>query len=351
MILYRGEKKDYEQTSCAPNIFRNEDVNKIPLFEKTLFEEMISKGVTKKKDYLSIAIDAQHGGFPSRLLDVSYNALVALFFATEKVKKDHEEDDLAVVHIFFPEQIFATSSDAAIKTYEDIVCQNQEYNTLPISIYNHKLIDHSKKNSRIIAQQGAFILFPGNEFFPIQNISKVIIKIDGRNKNSIREELKTLFGIHQGFIYPEPENQILDIKQRIRKIVNEMPSYKSEFEFMLNGFYLNLLRFKQDLYTYYRQDKDLNNMEPYFEDIKAYEHYIVRSSRDIYASYLILVKENIGQEETRTILELINSYKVRSEKIHEQIMFIVLGTKFKDTNQKITLSKFEKYINEGKLRA
>lgn len=42
---------------------------------------MSANHLTDGKTYLEIAIDAQHGGFPSRLLDVTYNCIVALYFA------------------------------------------------------------------------------------------------------------------------------------------------------------------------------------------------------------------------------------------------------------------------------
>ena len=46
---------------------------------------MSANHLTDGKTYLEIAIDAQHGGFPSRLLDVTYNCIVALYFAIMKV--------------------------------------------------------------------------------------------------------------------------------------------------------------------------------------------------------------------------------------------------------------------------
>ena len=52
-----------------------------PFFEKSLFDAMRQNRLTGEKRYLDNAIDAQHGEFPSRLLDVSYNCLTALYFA------------------------------------------------------------------------------------------------------------------------------------------------------------------------------------------------------------------------------------------------------------------------------
>lgn len=77
VVVFRGEAEDYE-TPCQPNIFRTKLSQTDKFFEQNLFEEMAANHLTNGQTYLEIAIDAQHGGFPSRLLDVTYNCLVAL---------------------------------------------------------------------------------------------------------------------------------------------------------------------------------------------------------------------------------------------------------------------------------
>ena len=80
IVVYRGEPEVYDQP-CRPNIFRKDYLNENVFFEKNLFDTMRQNRLTGENRYLDNAIDAQHGEFPSRLLDVSYNCLVALYFA------------------------------------------------------------------------------------------------------------------------------------------------------------------------------------------------------------------------------------------------------------------------------
>lgn len=75
---------------------------------------MSANHLTDGKTYLEIAIDAQHGGFPSRLLDVTYNCIVALYFAitpyyTES-ETSHDNED-GIVYIFFLEDIYCPTGN------------------------------------------------------------------------------------------------------------------------------------------------------------------------------------------------------------------------------------------------
>lgn len=112
IFLYRGESKEYEKP-CIPNIFRAKLMVNNQFFEKNLFDTMRQHKLSGEKNYLENAIDAQHGEFPSRLLDVTYNCLVALYFAVtpyyhnEESKYDNENGK---VYIFIIDEIYSPSS-------------------------------------------------------------------------------------------------------------------------------------------------------------------------------------------------------------------------------------------------
>lgn len=74
IIVYRGETSDHGATACQPNIFRDGYIDNDEKIEKSILDEMTANHLVEGDSYLEKAINAQHGGFPSRLLDVSYNS-------------------------------------------------------------------------------------------------------------------------------------------------------------------------------------------------------------------------------------------------------------------------------------
>lgn len=237
IIAYRGET-EYYRTHCQPNLFRNDHIIKKPFFEKNLFDEMAANKLTSSTSYLEKAIDAQHGGFPSRLLDVTYNCLVALYFATTPNITYAEDVKDGVVYIFAIDKIFCPSGENINLVYDSIInrdCDKRWLWNESIFQKNHKLIDHIKSNKRIIAQQGAFILFQGDRISPIQKSDYKKVKIDKDSKSQIRKDLKKLFGIHTGTIYPEPTNLVDDIIKKSYFINGQEFNISTELDLVLSN--------------------------------------------------------------------------------------------------------------------
>lgn len=211
-----------------------------PFFEKNLFDEMSANHITEGSRYLEKAIDAQHGGFPSRLLDVTYNCLIALYFSiTPQTKKEENsyDDRDGAVYLFSIERMYSPTSDNINKSYDAIVKREPEwFSRAGIFRKNHKLIDHIKLNRRIIAQQGAFILFQGDEAEPIPCCQYEKIRIPGASKKRLRKELKSFFGIYTGMIYPEPENLIEEITRKSNLLNNHPFSMHSEMDLVFGNF-------------------------------------------------------------------------------------------------------------------
>lgn len=224
VFVYRGEPQIYP-TSCRANIFRKGVMDGNPFFEKSLFEAMRQNRLTGEKRYLDNAIDAQHGEFPSRLLDVSYNCLTALYFAVTPYyhnKADSLDSEDGMVFIFFVDEIFSPSAQNTNDNYNAIINRDQEWHRDQIIFEkNHKFIDHIKLNNRIVAQQGAFILFQGNDAADLPAYMTYGIRIPKEAKPLIRRELKQFFGIHTGSIYPEIMNFVEDISDKSRKLNTE----------------------------------------------------------------------------------------------------------------------------------
>ena len=96
---FRGESKDYGDTSCVPSIFRKKCYSLI--FEQEYYQklmddfseiavvEKIKRDAEKKEyNYLKILGVLQHYGFSTRLLDISRSERIAKYFASSENFKD-----------------------------------------------------------------------------------------------------------------------------------------------------------------------------------------------------------------------------------------------------------------------
>ena len=234
IVVYRGEPKKYEIPG-KPGIFRDVYLQDEKFFEKNLLTEMSANRVTKGSTYLEKAVDAQHDEFPSRLLDVTYNALVALYFAVTPFYKKNEENayddkyDGQVIVYFIP-QMYCAGTQNIENIFEEVIGGEGTYLLHPLAQENHKLVDHIKMNTRICVQQGAFILFQGREYSPISEKDYEVIVVDKKSRALIRKELSILFGINTGFIYPEPFNLNNIIANKAKRVTNEVVSAETELD-------------------------------------------------------------------------------------------------------------------------
>ena len=273
-VLFRGECKIYPQF-CIPNIFRKNVLSENGLYEKNLFEAMRQNNFSCNTSYLSNAIDAQHGEFPSRLLDVTYNCLIALYFAVtpyykiDNVKKYDNES--GAVYLIYIEDVFSPSAKNTNDYYDAIISGDSNwFNHCTIFNKNHKFIDHTKLNNRIIAQQGAFILFQGINPSPLPEYMYEKIVIPDKSKSTIREELLSLFGIHNGSIYPEITNYVEILDSKSKKMVNDDFSLDSELTCLLKTLKCDLDYYANQLERIDTNQKD--DFNRFFErKIKSYK--------------------------------------------------------------------------------
>ncbi len=271
-FLYRGECKRYPNY-CRPNIFRKNVLSTNPLYEKSLFNTMRQNKLSNNDSYLENAIDAQHGEFPSRLLDVSYNCLTALYFAVtpyyHKDVAEYDEDD-GMVYVFYIDDIFSPSAQNTNDNYNAIIDKECAwFNNHAIFQKNHKFIDHTKINNRIIAQQGAFILFQGNDDEKIPSYMMSGIVIPKKAKHTIRKELSLMFGINTGSVYPEIVNVAEDLVNKSKSLVTEPFSWKNEIKYVLNNLEKELSYYTEQLLS-----QENNKDSEYYDKVQRIEMMI-----------------------------------------------------------------------------
>lgn len=226
IIVYRGETQNFGKTSCIPGIFRKNYLEENKFFEKNILDEMTANGIAIGNTYLEKAINAQHDGFPSRLLDVTYNSLIGLQFAVApyyKRSEDADDDKDGYVYIFHFSESYCATGVGISDNYDEILNQKQDwYKGHFLFSRNFKFIDHMRINERIKAQNGAFILFQGNEPHQIPNYYFETIKIPKIAKKTLRRELKIFFDIDNSTIYPEAYNLVEKISNKSLRI-KELP--------------------------------------------------------------------------------------------------------------------------------
>jgi hypothetical protein len=201
----------------------------------------------------------QHFGLPTRLLDVSRNLLVALFFATDPGPRGKPTDGMVTAFTIPPEleKYYDSDSVSCIANLANMTSEEKtEINRLieslagdisdhanitkfnqsgvierllqfiraekpyfqpimdPIDLLVPYYVHPKMSNRRILAQSGAFILYgivpPKTRFFPYV-IEQTPFVVPQAEKNSIREALDNI-GINESTLFPEIDKAAARIK-------------------------------------------------------------------------------------------------------------------------------------------
>jgi hypothetical protein len=206
----------------------------------------------------------QHFGLPTRLLDVSLNALVALYFATDSGPDGKASDGMVTAFAVPPTREKYYDSDSvsclanlANMTFEEKYTINRLRESLgvnfssagnikkfngaavvkrlhqfirseksyfqpiidPIDIFKPYYVHPKMSNRRILAQSGAFILYgidPRKKTFFPDEIERTQFVVQEGEKKGIRRALENL-GISESTLFPEIDKAATRIKNRYSK--------------------------------------------------------------------------------------------------------------------------------------
>jgi len=238
-VFYRGHsnKKKYK---LVPSIFRKDEKgNYIYLDnEHILYRELI---VSNSADFISDnytldkLVRMQHYSLPTRLLDITSNPLIALYFACKT--KCNEEGEVILFSIKKTDIKYFDSNTASClanlarlpkREKDSIDFKNKEFNKqVPIKRLTHFIkeeksffepkiipddlrkiicVKSKQSNDRISSQSGAFLLYGIDAILNEKGTNDIkVTRITVINKEKILEELD-LLNINESTVFPYIEN-------------------------------------------------------------------------------------------------------------------------------------------------
>lgn len=168
----------YDILSLKPDAFVN---------DRTVYERLITM---------------QHFGMPTRLMDITRNPLVAIFFACNNMERAKSD---GVVHTFAPEnKDFLNFEDDKLKSLKKLFDKNNGDDEPDEFLDGIWFIKGVAKNQRISNQSGDFIFVGKGENIQkdLHDLPALTIIIDAPTKKVLLEQLESL-NIHGGAVYPD----------------------------------------------------------------------------------------------------------------------------------------------------
>lgn len=354
-LFFRGQKTDF--WDVIPSIFRGNYLS----VEHTLMQVPLLKApyefISINNDF-EIMTKYQHYGMCTRLLDLTTNPLVALYFACEEYgdvcyKEIENEEDTKIQEangvIFFNKKYSVSTNEINIKvisslsqidlsndnTLESILRKlterqaiskeleerwksKEHYEEFINIIQNNYIVIPPYNNERLSRQCGMFLLAGCFNFVYTESISESSIEkgykdlrdefdrkffyISGEKKKEILEELDT-YNINEATLFPELEHQLNYIKNK----KNAKTKASSEFiKFDSND--INQQKIKTDIEINSSIIKDEGFKDTVIKDLSEKYHFNMQKIWELVEEWVSIIDWNRQES-------VISRFKVSVQKV------------------------------------
>ena len=216
----QGYENDHPMLKASLSVYEKHMINDVMKSYPNEFHGLSSFQVLSK---------LQHHGLPTRLIDITRNPFVAVFFACSdkwQSKKD------GAIYVFYGKPYQQDHSfvrkvlDVAI--YGNGVYNEEVYKPYGYSSMPSLIIDPDYEHTRIKAQQGAFV-WENNSIDTDNLVTGIKIIIPTNYKENIIEQLD-LVGINRSSLFPDLDNMTLFVKEHyIQRLADTIVSEKGRY--------------------------------------------------------------------------------------------------------------------------
>lgn len=267
-IYYRGQS-NIKFKDISPGIVRNDGFlqNEHNFYHEILNERSLD--FKNLKSPFQILTKMQHYNTPTRLIDITTNPLIALFFAVENLENKEDGEVFIFIKKLYDidsiqvkiKSILSTTNNYSIDNIKNMYfsCYSEHISDEEImqNIGNVTFVKLNKEkrlsNERLNSQDGSFCIC-GNEVMDDKIIEDVLclkksdayqtIRIQYEYKDIIKKELDEKYDINFGTVYPELQSYANHLRDKYRlqskSIDNSYYIYKEDTFKKLNYSVINI---------------------------------------------------------------------------------------------------------------
>lgn len=239
-IFYRGQSEEYKTITSSISRHVGYTQNEFAIFNESIqMKSTEFEGVSEPIEYLS---KMQHYGIPTRLIDLSVNPLIALFFAVQ----DSDSIYSGNVHVYVQQKyslrdkrvkllaLLATLDSYDIQyiqtSFEKKYGEKINKKEILEFVSQNAIIEHTeelkKSNVRLFNQQGTFVICGNNvegecikrSINSLDTPPSMVIRIPYEHKQAVKTELDQKYNINEAMIYPELPSVASYLKEKYKSI-------------------------------------------------------------------------------------------------------------------------------------